>query len=187
MNTFSSWSYLRTRVVTGEGDSILCVGTQLPEEVIGNIDVVANTDSLPEKKYDLILGETQLKGIYRLKDHFDKISRRLKSTGIYALAEPIVGSEDAWANTLLSTLDPSHVRAPRVEEVVFAAAETFELTEFLRFSVTRRFRLPEGPALENIETQLKSFPENVTDRLSPSPKDGELVLNQLTGLFVWQK
>jgi len=186
MNAFNQWNYIRTRVVTDKGDDILCIGIQPPAELIGNIEITANTDNLSNRQYDLILAESQLINLYQFKDHFNKIKCHLKETGVYALTESVVGEEDAWINTLLSFINPSHIRAPRVEEVISAAAELLELTEFLRFGQLKHYPLPKNKISENISSQLESFPEYIMDKLSPRISGGELILTQQAGLFIWQ-
>lgn len=185
--TFNSWSYMRTRVFNGEGDKILCIGTTLPPEIIGNVETVNTIDEISDTTYDLILGQRLLNSSYQFSDHFNKIKNHLKDNGIYALAEPITGAADAWLNTLVSTVNPQHVRSPRAEEVISIASSYFDIIEFLRFDHTVSYKLKEKTIADSIEVQIRSMPESIYTKVSPMTDDGTLSVTELIGLFVWQR
>ncbi len=184
--TFNSWSYMRTRVFNGEGDKILCIGTTLPSEIIGNVETVNTIDEISDTTYDLILGQRLLNTSYQFSEHFKKIKNHLKDNGIYALAEPITGAADAWLNTLVSTVNPQHVRSPRAEEVISVASSYFDIIEFLRFDHTVSYKLKDKTIADSIEAQIRSMPESIYTKVSPMTDDGTLSVTELIGLFVWQ-
>ena len=72
MDKTSFWQYLSTRVLTGEGDKILCVGTSLPETVIGELTMVTSLEEA-EGSYHLIVGEKILNRTYKQAEHFERV------------------------------------------------------------------------------------------------------------------
>ncbi|MDR0453798.1 MAG: hypothetical protein LBH05_03180 [Deferribacteraceae bacterium] len=209
MSIFNQWDDIYENVAGLEGGSLLCVGVLLSEKVKSlpykrhrQLKTVANAGNLTDKKYDYIFSESQLNGIYRLKDHFVKISAYLEEYGCYALAETTVrNNEDAWFNTLLTLLDPSHIRAPRAEEVIAAAAEQFELVHYVHFGFEKSYPLPEGKTLKKVEKHLKSPPDKFPDynflsslysaddieaKTDEAISSGKLIFEMNGGFFVWR-
>ena len=98
-----------------------------------------------------------------------------------------MAEEDAWINTLLGTASKEHIRSPRVEEIISAAAEHLDLMEFLRFSKQAAYQIPSAQAEKLLQKQMNELPDPVFEKLQPLLEDGKLELRQLIGLFVWQR
>jgi hypothetical protein len=137
-------------------------------------------------RYDLVLGQNLLNSLYSIDEHFDIVHKHVHDNGIYALAETITDNNDAWLNTLLFTLNPKHVRAPRAEEIIGVAAEYFDMLEFLRFSSHVSLEIPEGK-VDSVLAQIDSMPPKVVSSISPAVDGNICSFSMLTGLFVWQK
>jgi hypothetical protein len=176
-------NYLKNRVLTGKGDRILSMGAKLPREMADNMSE-CQTLAEVSGKYKLIVADNALSEEYKYTEHFALAASLLDEKGFYVLTQRITGQDDAWTNALLSTVDAAHVRSPRADEVISAAAEHLELTEFIR-----SIKLFSYPMLNEalLEKQITEFPKNVFKRTEPVMHGGKLTVKQLVGLFIWQK
>jgi hypothetical protein len=176
---------VRTDLHTNDGDWILCVNTTAPDSVEGSIETVESLQDVI-KRYNIIVSKDQLNSLYNIKKHFAEVRSLIRGSGFYLLSERVAGECDAWINVLLTSLDPAHVRAPGVAEVVTAAAESFELLEYIRFNETVTYTLPQGEELEVIKRQLDYMPASVRDMLAPKITGDILTFTNCRAEFVWK-
>lgn len=172
--------FIKKRVVLSESDKTLSINSGFQPV---NSVCISNNEIIPQQQFNLIAAEDTLDGRYNLKNIFQDYKKAVIKDGLVVLKETVAGIEDAWLNTLIYSINPSHVRFFTANEIINAGADFFELTEFVSVPFRREYSIN---SYEKIASLISDFPENVQDKLDIELTDSLLRITLYAGFFIWQ-
>ena len=120
---------------------------------------------------------------YNIKQIFAGISTHMPSGGVLGILECVTGAEDAWLNSLVSAVSPSHIRFCRPEEIIAAAAEYFTLDTYMSDSCKHTFN---NEINESAREQIASLPVSIREAVNPRVEENSLSLRIKEGLFIFK-
>ena len=120
--------FIKKRVMLASSDRTLSVNSSF--QPVNSI-CIGKSEIIPDQRFNLIAAEDTLNGRYNLKNIFQDYKKAVLKDGLVILKEPVVGIEDSWLNTLIYSIDETHVRYFTAKEIIDAGADFFELIEFV--------------------------------------------------------
>ena len=117
---------------------------------------------------------------YNVQAYFDTTEPH----NLLILEEYLVGAEDAYLNTLISTASPEHIRYHRVEDIISAAASRYELMEYQCQQLPLTYETAAEPQ-GSIQAQIETLPEWARRIMEPVIEGTKLHLKVKRGIFLF--